>query len=41
MIDSTGGDLGETGDGPPKFEVENGPCIRPPIFWEVVLTDVS
>ena len=26
-----GGDLGETV--PPKFEVGDGPCIRPPYIW--------
>jgi len=25
-----GGDLGSLGDGPPKFEVEDGPCLRSP-----------
>ena len=25
-----GGNLGGLGDGPPKFEVGDGPCIRPP-----------
>ena len=25
-----GGDLGRLGDGPLKFEVGDGPCIRPP-----------
>ena len=25
-----GGDLGGTGGTPPKFEVGDGPCIRPP-----------
>jgi len=29
---------GSWGDGPPKkFEMDDGPCIRPPIFWEVLL----
>ena len=32
-----GGDFGGLGDGPPKFEVGDGPCICPPIFGEVVL----
>ena len=32
-----GGDLG--GTVPPKFEVGGGPCIRPPIFGEVVLLE--
>ena len=27
------------GDGPKKFEVGDGSCIRPPIFREVVLSD--
>jgi len=34
-----GGDLGRLGDGPPNFEVGDGPCIGPPIFREVVLSD--
>src|SRR6218665_2198279 len=34
-----GGDFGGTGERfPPKFEVEDGPCIRPPIFREVVFS---
>jgi len=35
-----GGNLGGLGRRPPKFEVGDGPCIRPPIFREVVLSDV-
>jgi len=35
-----GGDLGGLGETvPKKFEVGDGLCIRPPIFWEVVLSD--
>ena len=35
-----GGDLEEDwGTVPPKFEVGDGPCIRSPIFGEVVLSD--
>jgi len=35
-----GGDLGGTGGTfPPKCEVGDGPCIGPPIFREVVLSD--
>ena len=34
-----GGDLGETGGRPQKFEVGNGPYIRPLIFWETVILD--
>jgi len=35
-IGGRGGDLGGTGgDGPPKkFEVGDGPCIRPPQYFE-------
>src|SRR6218665_2489356 len=40
LTKARGGDLGETGDCPPKFEVGDGPCIGPPIFREVVLSDV-
>ena len=28
---------GTGGDGPPNFEVEDGPCLRPPIFRELLL----
>ena len=31
-----GGDLGEWGKVPPKFEVGHGPCLRPPIFWNII-----
>ena len=35
-----GGDQGRTGGRSlPKFEVGDGPCIRLPIFLEVVLSD--
>ena len=35
-----GGDLGgDWGTVSPKFEVGDGPCIGPPIFREVVLSD--
>ena len=34
-----GGDLGGWGDGPPKFDEGDGPCIPPPIFREAVLSD--
>src|SRR6218665_1358060 len=38
---SMGGDLGGTGGRfPPKFVVGDCPCIRPPIFGEVLLSDV-
>jgi len=31
VVTAMGGDLGETGGTvPPKFEVGDGPCIRPP-----------
>jgi len=30
---------GDWGDGPPKIWGGDGPCIRPPIFGEVVLWD--
>ena len=31
-----GGDIRGLGDGPPKFEVGDGSCLRPPIFCEVL-----
>ena|SRR6218665_818978 len=34
-----GGDIGGLGGRSPKFEVGDGPCIRPPIFPEVVLLE--
>ena len=34
------GDLAGTGGTPPKFKVGDGPCIRPPIYGEVVLRNV-
>ena len=37
--DGMDGDLEGTGDGPPKIWGGDGPCIRPPIFREVVLLD--
>jgi len=36
-----GGDLGGLGEVPSKFEVGDGPCIRPPILREVVIECVT
>ena len=34
--------MGDRGTIPPnKFEVGDGPCIHPPIFWEVLLLDAG